>query len=691
LSQDENQSGDGQTESSSDLDLMIRQGRSFSGLERNCCFLNTKGADGRFANISAIAGIDFPDDGRALAICDWDHDGDLDVWVSNRNAPRLRFMRNDLPSGNRYLQIRLRGNGVDTNRDAVGARVTVELDQQDSDGNPIRLHQTLRVGEGFISQSTNWIHFGLGTDSKIANVYVRWPNRSSSSQGPEFVGESFGPLQSNQRVELRQGNGDQDKKDLITTIEARNETLAIQPSKLEVPPAGTQHRIPLVYQLPAPPLGYFNFDNEPVDFPLNSDHVFLVNIWSSTCRPCLKELSEFSKRYAELEQAGVKVLAISVDALESDTEQGTAAAKRMAEQLKMPFDVGMAPPAIVDELRRLHNILIKMDKPLPLPTSFLIDRDGNLDIIYKGTVSVETLIADSKRVQLSPLARYERSASFEGTTIDNAVINSTLFTDKALIHLKMAREYANNGRRKLSIEQYEKAAQIVTDSSNIFSNLATQLQLEGDSERATQFFEQAIEISPEEAWIRVNFGQSLMAQNKSVEAKKQFEEAIRLSPKFANAYFNLGVLNARMRDMDSAQECYETAVRFDPTHARALFGLGKLHEFKKRYGLAKQNYELALKAAPKEASILVALAVINRRDGKITDAKSQLELAVKYQPSYPEAHYQLGLVYEQARQIPQARSEFQTTLELDARHREARAAMARLRKNGTSNPLMNQN
>ena len=53
--------------------LLIRQGRSFSGNEPNCCFLNT--GTSRFADISASSGMDFAEDGRSLAITDWDRDG----------------------------------------------------------------------------------------------------------------------------------------------------------------------------------------------------------------------------------------------------------------------------------------------------------------------------------------------------------------------------------------------------------------------------------------------------------------------------------------------------------------------------------------------------------------------------------------------------------------------------------------
>ena len=89
-------------------------GRSWSGRERNACFLNT--ADGRFASISGLAGLDQADDSRAVAIVDWDRDGDLDLWVSNRTAPRLRFLRNDLNQDNHFVSIKLEGRT--SNRDA---------------------------------------------------------------------------------------------------------------------------------------------------------------------------------------------------------------------------------------------------------------------------------------------------------------------------------------------------------------------------------------------------------------------------------------------------------------------------------------------------------------------------------------------------------------------------------------------
>ena len=75
------------------LGSMIVRGRSFSGYERNCFFLNTSNNKTiQFADASAVSSLDLIDDGRAIIANDWDHDGDLDIWTTNREAPRIRFL-----------------------------------------------------------------------------------------------------------------------------------------------------------------------------------------------------------------------------------------------------------------------------------------------------------------------------------------------------------------------------------------------------------------------------------------------------------------------------------------------------------------------------------------------------------------------------------------------------------------------
>ncbi|NNC88288.1 MAG: CRTAC1 family protein, partial [Akkermansiaceae bacterium] len=244
----------------SDLSRMMREGASFSGLERNCVYLNTgasPGARGRFANISAVSGLDFPDDGRAVALVDWDRDGDLDLWISNRSAPRLRLMRNDQPGEHHFLALRLEGNGTSTNRDAIGARVEVKLA-----GDHRPLIKSLRAGEGFLAQSSKWLHFGLGSEDAIAQITVHWPGGGA---------ERFTDISANRRHHLVQGAG----MAAEVTLPAPSSPLA--PAEQHPLPATTVARIPLVELLPLPRLSYDEFDGTERELPLRNDRVLLVN------------------------------------------------------------------------------------------------------------------------------------------------------------------------------------------------------------------------------------------------------------------------------------------------------------------------------------------------------------------------------------------------------------------------------
>ena len=128
---------------------MVRNGRSFSGHERHCAFLNL--GQGKFADISSVCGVDLPEDGRALVHCDWDFDGDLDLWIANRSGPQVRFLRNDLETSHHFLKIRLEGK--DANRDAIGTRVEVTLSDPQAGSGKSTLIKTLRADWGPVQGS----------------------------------------------------------------------------------------------------------------------------------------------------------------------------------------------------------------------------------------------------------------------------------------------------------------------------------------------------------------------------------------------------------------------------------------------------------------------------------------------------------------------------------------------------------
>ena len=84
-----------------DLNLRIRRGEPWSGNERNAAFVSVRDRADRLGLVDAapLLGLDDPGDGRAAARIDIDFDGDDDLVLSQRTAPRLRIMRNGLADG----------------------------------------------------------------------------------------------------------------------------------------------------------------------------------------------------------------------------------------------------------------------------------------------------------------------------------------------------------------------------------------------------------------------------------------------------------------------------------------------------------------------------------------------------------------------------------------------------------------
>jgi len=124
---------------------------------------------------------------RSAVTVDLDNDGDVDI-VTNEFNGKPQILVSDLAQRHRlnFLKVRLRGTR--SNRDGLGAEVTVTL----PDGRRI-----LKVNDGksgYLSQSDLPLYFGLGEVDHAASIDVRWP-----SGRRQVVG---GPLKSNQILEL---------------------------------------------------------------------------------------------------------------------------------------------------------------------------------------------------------------------------------------------------------------------------------------------------------------------------------------------------------------------------------------------------------------------------------------------------------------------------------------------------------
>ena len=219
----------------------------------------------------------------------------------------------------------------------------------------------------------------MGEAKAIDKVIVSWP-------GGEV--EQFTGCKIDHRYRLVQGEG----KASAALVQRRETKLA--PSVQKVQQASQSARIPLVELLVAPKSPYTDFEGGKHELDPERGRFLLVNLWASWCAPCQEELNAFSQRYDELQAKGVDILALSVDGLGQDPSTRSNAAKLVASR-KFPFAVGEATDALVSDFQNLHNLHVPLHEDLPLPSSFLIDKQGRLAVIYKGAVSVDVVMADT--------------------------------------------------------------------------------------------------------------------------------------------------------------------------------------------------------------------------------------------------------------------------------------------------------
>ncbi len=123
--------------------------------------------DGTFTDITTSLAGGGLFDGRGVAFADIDNDGDLDLFVTTDVETGNRLWRNDTITSNHWLQVKLATQY--SNRAAVGARVWVYT--------PTR-HFVKEVsgGAGRGSQNSLLLEFGLGSETQIDTIVVRWPN-----------------------------------------------------------------------------------------------------------------------------------------------------------------------------------------------------------------------------------------------------------------------------------------------------------------------------------------------------------------------------------------------------------------------------------------------------------------------------------------------------------------------------------
>ena len=129
-----------------------------------------------FANLGRRFALTFPEDasgylqglhvGRGVARLDLNRDGKSDLAVTHLGETSALLL-NQTESDNHWLQLQLIGTASE--RDAIGAKVDLHFGGR-------TLSQWVLAGDGFFAKNESTVSFGLGTETAIDSVQIRWPS-----------------------------------------------------------------------------------------------------------------------------------------------------------------------------------------------------------------------------------------------------------------------------------------------------------------------------------------------------------------------------------------------------------------------------------------------------------------------------------------------------------------------------------
>src|SRR5271167_1312694 len=271
------------------INELIRSDASWNGYERNVFYVNNH--DGTFSDVSGTLGLDFPDDSRSFALADLDHDGRLEVVLKNRNAPQLRILRNAMSELGGSVAFRLRGKK--SNRDAIGATVTVEVEGH-------KQTKYLQAGSGFLSQHTKELFFGIGKTQETVRATIRWPSG---------LAQVFEHLPVNRRIEIEEGSENFVAKPFATAPASYARAGETQKPETLADSVETW----LIEPLSAPEFSLPDLAGQMRDLQSFRGGFVLLHFWTAASPACIEQLRVLQKHQLIFAAGGLGILGINID------------------------------------------------------------------------------------------------------------------------------------------------------------------------------------------------------------------------------------------------------------------------------------------------------------------------------------------------------------------------------------------
>ena len=569
------------------INELIRSDGTWSGYERNVFYANNR--DGTFSDVSGAVGLDFVEDGRAFALADFDHDGRQELFLKNRNAPQLRVLKNVMQELPPAISFRLQGSK--SNRDAIGAVVTIETTIG-------RQTRALQAGSGFLSQSSKELFFGLGDAKGMVQASIRWPSG---------VVQELHDLQPGHRIWVEEGSA-RFRAEPFKEQAPHKEFVETSPqhSPHETEPTPTVVETWLLVPISAPDFSLRDSSGQTRTLTSFRGKPVLLNLWTTWSASCEEDLKTFDRLNKSWANQGLQLLTVNLDeAVHVESVQSRPAARRVSST-HSSFLVLRGPEDVVAIYNILYRYLFDRHRDLSLPTSFLIDEQGEIVKVYQGPINAGHVEQDFRHMPRTPAERLTKGLPWPGVS-----------------------------------ETFEFARNYLSYGSIFFQR--------GYFEQAESFFQQAVRDEPTSAEAFYGVGSACLNLQKTAEARASFERVTELAPSYPdtlpNAWNNLGLLATQEGRTDEAVGYFQQALKLNPDHLIALDNLGNAYRQQKKWERARKVLEHAVALSPGDPESNYSLGMVFAQTDDTAGAYEYLLRALKSRPAYPEALNNLGILY----------------------------------------------
>jgi Flp pilus assembly protein TadD/peroxiredoxin len=622
------------------INELIRSDATWNGYERNVFYANNR--DGTFSEVSAAAGLDFPDDSRAFVLGDLDHDGRLEVILKNRNAPQLRILHNTMKQLGNAVAFRLRG--TKSNRDAIGASITVEAGAH-------RQTKVLQAGSGFLSQHTKELFFGVGSAQEDIRATVRWPSGLT---------QTFDRLPINHRIALQEG-----AQDFAATPFTRSSTSYAHASKTTTPePLSVSSDTWLLEPLRAPDFSLPDLAGRLTSLASLQGSLLLIHFWVAASPHCCEQLRLLQKNHETLSQRGLHIIGINLD------EPNEAAARSLATKENLAFPALFATQEVAGIYNILYRYLFDRRRDLAVPTSCLLDREGMIVKIYQGIFASDRLLDDLNSFPRTPEERMRKALPFPGTLHEKDAFQRNDFTYGVALFQR--------GYLDQAAASFQQVIAAKPNEPEAYYNLGTLYLRKNALAEARQYLEQTVKLRPNypEAWN--NLGMVAAQQGQTEDAIRNFKESLRERPDYAIALLNLGNVYRRQGNFVEAETLLKHALELEPENPEVHYNLGMLYARQEQLQIASEYLQRAVTLRPDYPDALNNLGVFFVREERYPEAEEKFTTCIRIAPNFDQAYLNLAQLYVILKEKDKAREVLQALLQQQPQHKMAQQALEML-------------